>query len=66
MGALVVRDLATGVIFSIGSGFDDALRFTYWLSPPIGQIVKYKYFPSGSKDKPRFPIFLGIRDEGDM
>lgn len=26
-------------------------------------IVKYKYFPMGSKDKPRFPTYLGIRQD---
>lgn len=29
-------------------------------------IVKYKYFPIGVKDKPRFPGFLGVRHAGDM
>lgn len=28
--------------------------------------VKYKFFPSGSKDKPRFPTYLGIRSASDM
>jgi DNA ligase 1 len=31
-----------------------------------GLIVKYKYFPTGSKDKPRFPVFLDFRDKRDM
>lgn len=29
-------------------------------------MVKYKFFPSGSKDKPRFPTYLGIRDAQDL
>jgi len=29
-------------------------------------LVKYKHFAVGAKDKPRFPTFLGIRDEADM
>lgn len=72
MGALRVRDLKTGVEFEIGSGFTDADRdywWTYWagyLGDLDRRIVKYKHFPQGSKDKPRFPIYLGIRDPKDM
>ena len=63
MGALLVRDLVTGVEFSIGSGFTRADREAAW---PVGTIVKYKSFPVGVKDRPRFPIFLGLRDKADM
>lgn len=69
MGALIVRDLKTGVEFNIGTGFDDATRDWWW---NYGQnnggteIVKYRYFASGSKDKPRFPTYLGIRDSNDL
>jgi DNA ligase-1 len=66
LGALLVRDILTEVEFSIGTGFDDALRKELWGSKPIGSIVKYKYFPTGSKDKPRFPVFMGFRDPSDM
>ncbi len=31
-----------------------------------GRIAKYKHFPVGEKDLPRFPVFLGFRDESDM
>lgn len=34
--------------------------------PVVGQILKYKYFPTGSKDKPRFPVFLGWRSTIDL
>ncbi len=30
------------------------------------QIIKYRYFPSGSKEAPRFPVFIGFRDPKDM
>lgn len=66
LGALLVRDLQSKVEFAIGTGFDDALRARLWSERPIGRIVKYKYFPSGSKEKPRFPVFLGFRDARDM
>ena len=66
LGALVVRDVHTNVEFSIGTGFDDAERAKLWVIRPIGRIVKYKYFPSGSKDKPRFPVFIGFRHPSDL
>jgi hypothetical protein len=31
-----------------------------------GRVVKFKYFPTGSKEAPRFPVFLGWRADGDM
>lgn len=67
-GALRVRDIHTGVEFEIGTGFDDATRRRFWIIPHIvvGKVVKYKYFPTGSKDKPRFPVFLGFRHTDDM
>jgi DNA ligase-1 len=59
MGALEVRDLVTGVEFNIGTGFDAKDRANLdW----IGKTVKYKYFPVGIKDKPRHPVYLGLRD----
>lgn len=52
-----------GVEFYIGTGMDDQLRAELWAKPPIGQVVKFKYFPIGSKDAPRFPAFLGFRHD---
>jgi DNA ligase-1 len=66
MGALSVRDLKTGVEFEIGTGFTEHMRRDMWECPPVGKLVKYKYFPAGSKDKPRFPVFLGLRDWNDV
>jgi DNA ligase-1 len=68
LGAFHVRDLKTKIEFSIGAGFTTELRALIWRQPKlyVGAIVKYKYFPSGSKDKPRFPVFLGFRDKRDM
>lgn len=65
-GALEVVDLKTGVQFEIGTGMDDATRARFWADPPIGKIVKYKFQPMGVKMKPRFPVFLGLRDERDL
>lgn len=67
LGGFNVRDIGSGVEFSIGSGFTALERSDYWKkrSKLAGLIVRYKYFASGSKDKPRFPIFLGVRDHRD-
>lgn len=66
MGALSVRDLASGVEFEIGTGFSDTDRSIMWTAPPVGKIAKYRYFPTGSKDKPRFPVFNGFRAVEDL
>lgn len=61
MGALIVRDMKTGVEFKIGTGFTAEDRADDW---PIGIVVKYKSFPIGVKDKPRHPVYLGLRPAG--
>ena len=68
MGALKVKDLKTGIEFSIGSGFDDEFRADVWHAKKqfIGLIVKYKSQEIGKKVAPRFPVFLGMRDKRDM
>ena len=72
LGSLQVRGLNgpyKGVTFNIGTGFDEALRYELWLLFAIGKltdrVVKYKYFASGAKDAPRFPVFIGFRAEID-
>jgi len=77
LGALQVRDLKTGVEFEVGSGFTEVQRRDLWLwfqtghngnhdESLEGRVIKYKYQPVGVKEKPRFPVFLGFRAEGDM
>jgi len=70
LGALLVRDVKTGVEFSIGSGLDDATRAKVWAAKKkyIGKLVTYKHQPSGAKEKgaPRFPVFKAFRDPRDM
>jgi DNA ligase 1 len=57
LGALRVKDLKSGVLFKIGSGFNDETR----LNPPkIGSIVTYKYQNLSDSGIPRFPIFLRV------
>jgi DNA ligase-1 len=69
LGALQVRDVKTGVEFEIGTGFSAEDRKTIWSEwhdAPNAPLAKYKYFAGGSKDKPRFPVFLGWRDARDL
>lgn len=68
LGALVCKDLKTGIDFSIGSAFTQEQRKELWelRGKLVGSIVKYRYFPTGSKERPRFPTFVGFRDAIDM
>ena len=68
LGAFQVRDIHTGVEFEIGTGMGDALRAEVWQNGHkyLGGFLKYKSFPSGGYDKPRFPVFLGFRDVRDI
>ena len=70
MGALILRDIESGVEFQCGSGFSDEQRrwwFQNWfdVSKKKG-LVTYKKFLVGEKNKPRHPIFKGIRMESDV
>lgn len=66
LGAIVL-DHPAGT-FTCGTGFDDALRSEIWANRDryLGQWAKVKHFEIGAKDKPRFPVFLGWRDERDL
>lgn len=68
LGALVVRDIHSGVEFKIGTGFTAAERQKFWnMRATIrGALVKYRSFPTGSKEKPRFPSFQGFRPRIDL
>ena len=67
LGALVVQG-PEGQRFSIGTGFTAQQRIDLWKirDTLIGKQVKYKHFEHGSKDAPRFPVFISFRHEDDM
>lgn len=67
LGALLATDVRTGAAFSIGSGFSAAERLELWnrRNSLVGKLAKYRFFPTGSKDAPRFPTWQGLRDERD-
>ena len=49
-----------GTIFKIGSGLSDENRQN---PPKIGSIITYKFQNLTAKGKPRFPIFLRVRED---
>ena len=63
-----INDPYTGVEFSVGGGLTAKQRREFWgdRQKLVGKILKYKYFPKGSVERPRFPVFLGFRDKRDM
>jgi DNA ligase-1 len=67
LGTLLCKDPETGVEFGIGGGFTAEERLALWRDRDtlVGRIAKYKFFPTGSKEAPRFPVMLGFRDPSD-
>lgn len=78
---VAVNGPCEGIEFRCGTGFNAAQRAALWAewqasSHPsrrheaglsiIGRLAKIKSFPIGVKDKPRHPVFLGWRHEGDL
>lgn len=65
LGALIVSHPDWEDTFGIGTGFTADKRLTLWQNRDTlkGQSVKFKHQPSGAKDKPRFPVYLGIRKD---
>lgn len=64
LGALVVKDLTTGVAFNLGTGFSAVQRAGLWQqrSSLVGKVVKYKFSGTCSLGAPRHPVFLGFRE----
>lgn len=67
LGALIVRT-AEGLVFNVGTGFDDAQRAEIWTNQAKyqGAWAKVKFFAVGMKDAPRHPVFLGWREQCDL
>lgn len=69
MGALIVRSTTNhDLTFNIGTGFTAEDRQGFWRTRDqhvaSGTVIKYKSFPIGVKDKPRHPVYLGLRPAG--
>jgi len=59
LGSLTCKNDA-GIVFKIGSGFSDDQRHN---PPKIGARITYKYKELTKHGKPRFPVFMRIREE---
>jgi DNA ligase-1 len=59
LGALAV-EMPDGTRFNIGTGFSDAERAS---PPPVGAIVTYRYQELSEAGVPRFPSYVGVRDD---
>lgn len=64
LGAFLCKTEA-GTVFRIGSGLTDRQKTEFWKDRTLleGAIVTYKSQKHGEKDKPRCPIFKGIRQD---
>jgi len=70
LGALCVRR-SDGIEFKIGTGFSAEQRSIIWNShllsnDIVGELVKYKYQPDPTAERPRFPVFLSFRNRNDL
>lgn len=69
LGALIVRDLTTRVVFSVGTGFSEIDRSEIWRNRDKyeGAIITYTYQASRTKkEKPISPVWKGFRDKKDL
>jgi DNA ligase-1 len=62
LGALTV-ELADGTRFDVGTGFSDAERAD---PPAIGSIISFRYQELSEGGVPRFPSYIGVRDDVDL
>jgi len=70
LGGFVVSAVDSNVVFRLGynhvlGGVD---RVTLWeqRASLVGRLVKFKHQPSGAKEAPRFPRFVGFREAWDL
>lgn len=69
LGTMVCRDVKTGEIIRVAAGCMPHGDRKYYFKHPedlLSKTIKYKFFPKGMKDKPRFPTFQTIRAESDI
>lgn len=69
---VVYRDeliLSEGQEITVSAGALNHVQRKYFFENPdkiVGQIIKFKMFPKGVKDKPRFPTFHSFRATSDI
>jgi DNA ligase-1 len=66
LGALIVRDIKTGVEFRVGFK-DGEMADELWANRDSlpGRIITYRHQPSGRVNAPRFPKFVKFREAWD-
>jgi DNA ligase-1 len=70
LGGFIVRHMETGIEFRLGynhvvGGIDRVILWQQRASL-VGRMVKFMHQPSGAKEAPRFPKFIGFRDQWDL
>lgn len=53
-------ELPNGIVFNVGTGLSDAERNN---PPPVGTIVTFRYQELSNDGVPRFPSYVGVRDD---
>jgi len=69
VGALLGIDVKTQKPIKVSAGtIPHSLRVLYFKKPDliVGLVGKYKSFPKGVKDKPRFPTFQSLKIKSDI
>jgi hypothetical protein len=69
VGRLICEDVKTKKIITVAPGRMTHDERRAWFAKPsliVGQMIKYKHFLVGVKDKPRFPTFQCIRMASDI
>ncbi len=67
LGSFIVKN-ADGTVFNVGSGLTAEQRREFWNERDtlLGQLIKFKYIEVGTKNAPRHPVFVGLRNKLDM
>lgn len=69
IGSLICKDIKTGKIITVAAGSMDHKERKFYFENPkliINQVIKYKCFPKGVLNKPRFPTFQSFRIQSDL
>lgn len=70
LGRFVVRHAEMGIEFRLGYNHvvGGVGRVSLWQQREslTGRLVKFKHLPSGVKEEPRFPKFIGFREPWDL
>ena len=68
LGAYICKAEGYADTFKVGTGFNHKQREQLWLTRDndLGKMIKIKYQPAGELKAPRFPVWLGFREEIDL